>query len=222
MYLEMAQEWCAGLFRRVWRRGVMRSGMMTGLILALLVGVLSFAYRERGRGNIKKLKAKIGTDREDIAVPRPGGQEAIELTRMRLDGRHDAGVYFGDDAAWPGDERAAVGAYIPGKGEVNLMDSPSIEGAASAMTGTGEDADGQASLAMGGAFKAPWDGRIGGVASQVAAGRVSSVWRGHTMTLPGGSGGVARDGLLLARCGGLHGYDGAARWGTGAGCLPCR
>ena len=45
IYLEMAKRWFAALFRRVWRRGVMRSGMVTGLILALLVGGLSIAYR---------------------------------------------------------------------------------------------------------------------------------------------------------------------------------
>jgi galactose mutarotase-like enzyme len=90
-----------------------------------------------------------------------------------------------------------IGAYVPGKGEVNLLDSPSVEDAENAMTGTGADADGAASLAMGGAFEAPWAGRIEGVAPQ-AEGRVSAVWRGHTMTLPGGANGVARDGLMLA------------------------
>jgi galactose mutarotase-like enzyme len=91
-----------------------------------------------------------------------------------------------------------IGAYIPGKGEVNLMDSPPVEDAERAMTGMGEDADGQASLAMGGAFEAPWAGRIEGAATQ-AARRVSAVWRGHTMALPSGAGGVAGDGLMLAR-----------------------
>jgi galactose mutarotase-like enzyme len=51
---------------------------------------------------------------------------------------------------------------------------------------------------MGGAFEVPWAGRIEGVASQVAGGRVSAVWRGHTMTLPGSAEAVAHDGLLLA------------------------
>jgi len=198
MYLAMLQEWCASLFHRVWRRGLMRSGMVTGLILAVLVGVLSFAYRERGRGNLHKLEAKIATDRTDVAVPLPGGQEAIELTRMRLMGGTMPEFLSVTMLPGRGMNVLQITAYIPGKGEVNLLASPSIEGAESAMTGTGEDADGAASLAMGGAFEAPWGGRIGGVASQVAAGRVSAVWRGHTMTLPGGSGGVAHDGLLLA------------------------
>jgi galactose mutarotase-like enzyme len=197
MYLAMLQEWCEALFHRVWRRGVMRSGMVTGLILAVLVGVLGFAYRERGRGNLHKLEAKIATDRQEVPVPLPGGQEAIELTRMRLMGGTMPEFLSMTMLPGRGMNVLQVVAYIPGKGEVNLLASPSVEGAESAMTGAGADADGQASLTMGGAFEAPWAGRIGGVASQVA-GRVSAAWRGHTMTLPGGAEGVARDGLLLA------------------------
>jgi len=198
MYLEMLQEWCASQFHRVWRRGVMRSGMVTGLILAVLVGGLSFAYRERGRGNFHKLKVKIATDREDVRVPRPGGQEAIILTRMRLTGGSMPEFLSVTVLPGRGMNVLQIGAYIPGKGEVNLMASPSIEDAESAMTGTGGDANGKASLAMGGAFEVPWAGRIEGAATQTE-GRVSTVWRGHTITLPGSAGAVARDGLLLSR-----------------------
>jgi len=41
----------------------------------------------------------------------------------------------------------------PGKGEVNLLASPTIESAASMMNGKGEDADGILSMAMGGRLK---------------------------------------------------------------------
>jgi aldose 1-epimerase len=198
MYREMVEQWFAQLIHRVWRRGVMRSGMVTGLILALLVGGLSFAYRERGRGNIRRLKAKIATDRQDAPVPRPGGQEAIELTRMRLAGGSMPEFLSVTLLPGRGMNVLQIGAYIPGKGEVNLMDSPPVEDAERTMTGMGEDADGQASLAMGGAFETPWAGRIEGMATQ-AARRVSAVWRGHTMALPSDAGRVAQDGLMLAR-----------------------
>jgi len=197
MYLAMVERWFRTLIHRLWRRGVMHSGMVTALILALLVLGLGLAYRERGRGNLHKLEAKIATDRQDAVVPRPGGQEAIELTRMRLSGGSMPEFLSVTVLPGRGMNVLQIGAYIPGKGEVNLLDSPSVEDAENAMTGTGADADGAASLAMGGAFEAPWAGRIEGVAPQ-AEGRVSAVWRGHTMTLPGGANGVARDGLMLA------------------------
>ena len=113
-----------------------------------------------------------------------------------------------------------IGAYIPGKGEVNLLASPTIESAAIAMTGRGKDADGQTSLAMGGAFEVAMGGPGWGEASQ-EDGRVSTEWRGHPMTLPGGTDGMARGGLMLANGGGLRGADGVTGWGTGPGCLPC-
>jgi len=122
---------------------------------------LSFAYRERGRGNLHKLEAKIATDRQEVPVPLPGGQEAIKLTRMRLMGGTMPEFLSVTMLPGRGMNVLQIVAYIPGKGEVNLLASPSVEGAESAMTGTGADADGQASLAMGGAFEAPWAGRIG-------------------------------------------------------------
>jgi len=174
MYLAMVERWFRSLIHRLWRRGVMHSGMVTALILALLVLGLSLAYRERGRGNLHKLEAKIGTDQQYAPVPRPGGQEAIELTRMRLSGGSMPEFLSVTVLPGRGMNVLQIGAYIPGKGEVNLMDSPPVEDAESAMTGTGADRDGAASLAMGGAFEAPWAGRIEGVATQTA-GSVSAV-----------------------------------------------
>jgi galactose mutarotase-like enzyme len=90
-----------------------------------------------------------------------------------------------------------VTAYIPGKGEVKLMASPSMEDADKEMGGKEGDAAGQASLAMGGALEVPWAGDIWGAATQTA-GHVSTVWRSHTITLPAPEGtSVARGGLML-------------------------
>ena len=51
------------------------------------------------------------------------------------------------------------------------------------MTGKDNDDAGQASLTMGGAFEAPWAGRIWGTPSQ-GGGRITTEWRGHAITLP--------------------------------------
>jgi len=199
MYLAIVKRWFASLFHGVWRRGLMRSGMVTGLVLALLVVGLGIAYRERGRGNLHKLEAKIVTEHEDAPVARPGGQEAIVLTRTRLVG--SSAPEFLSVTVLPGRGMNVlqITAYLPDKGEVGLMASPSVEGAESAMTGRDADANGGASLAMGGAFEAPWAGRVWGTPSQ---GHVTTAWRGHTMTLPAAGTGawasVARDGLLLS------------------------
>ena len=197
IYLAMLQRWFSALFLRVWRRGVMRSGMVTGLILAMLVGGLSLAYRERGRGKIVRLKAKIATDQPETPVAILGGQEARGLSRIRLSGGSIPEFLSATLLPGRGMNVLQIGAYIPGKGEVNLLDSPTIESAAGLMTGKGDDAGGLESMAMGGAFEVPWAGRIWGAQSR-EDGRVSAEWRGHTIALPGGADGVLGGGLMLA------------------------
>jgi aldose 1-epimerase len=95
-----------------------------------------------------------------------------------------------------------ITAYIPGKGEVNLMTAPSVDGAASAMTGSGDDTNGRASLAMGGAFEVPWAGDVYGTSISGGSGEESGheniAWRGRSISLPATGGGAA-GGLLLAQ-----------------------
>lgn len=194
----MVQGWFSALFHRVWRRGLMRSGMVTGLLLAIVVLGLGVAYRERGRGNLHKLKAKIETpQRAELKVPRPGGKEAITLMRTRLEG--DPTPEFLSATMLPGRGMNVlqIAAYIPGRGEVNLLASPSVGDAEHAMSGKGEDTAGLASLTMGGAFEVPWAGGIWGTPAQTAD-HVTVTWRSHAMTLPVATGGmVAGGGLLL-------------------------
>lgn len=198
MYLARVRQWFARQYYGVWRRNVMRSGWVTGFLLGCVLVGLTFGYRQHMRGNFHKLKQKMADERVDAPVPRPGGQEAITLTRTRLMG--DARPEFLSVTLLPGRGMNVlqITAWVPGKGEVNLMASPTVEQAAKAMTGMGEDADGSASLTVGSAFEAPWAGRIWGTPAR--GGHITVVWQGHTITLPatsGGPGTVARDGLML-------------------------
>jgi aldose 1-epimerase len=198
MYL--VKRWFRSLFQGVWLRKLMRSGMVTGLILAAMVVGLGIAYREHMQGNFHKLKVQIGNERQEAPVPLPGGQEAIVLTRTPLPGGGAPEFLSVTMLPGRGMNVLQIMAYLPDKGEVELMASPKVEEAAWAMTGRDADANGGASLAMGGAFEAPWAGRIWGVPLQ---GRVSTVWRGHQLSLPasgsGATASVALDGLMLAR-----------------------
>jgi aldose 1-epimerase len=204
MYVAMARKWFSSLYHTIWRRNLMRSGMVTGLLLACILVGLTATYRAHMRGNFHqlKLKANIDSERQDAPVPRPGGQEAIVLMRSRLQGGSTPEFLSATMLPGRGMNVLQITAYIPGQGEVNLLASPSIDGAASAMTGRGPDASGQASMAMGGAFEAPWAGGLWGVPA-LAGGAVTTVWEGNTISLPaaasGGVSGEARDGLLLAR-----------------------
>jgi aldose 1-epimerase len=200
MYLAMAKKRVSSLYHTFWRRSLMRSGMVTGLLLLCVLVGLTAAYRAHMLGNFHKLKLKanIGTERHDAPEPRPGGQEAIVLTRSRLQGNTTPEFLSATVLPGRGMNVLQITAYIPGLGEVNLLASPSIEGAAAAMTGSHADAGGQASMAIGSAFEVPWAGSLPGVPAQ-ANGEVVAVWQGHSISLPAAVGSEARDGLLLAR-----------------------
>ena len=187
MYLGMVKGWFSWLYHTVWRKKLMRSGLLTGLILAGVLVGLTIGYRAHMQGNFHKLKAKISTEHQDAPVPRPGGREAIQLMRTRLVG--DAMPEFLSVTMLPGRGMNVlqITAFVPGKGEVSLLASPSVDKAANAMTGKDADADGQASLNMGGAFEAPWAGNIWGTPSP--GGRFAAVWRGHAISLLSAGGG---------------------------------
>ncbi len=137
------------------------------------------------------------TERQEVPVSRPGGQEAIVLTRSRLAGAPNPEFLSLTLLPGRGMNLLQIGAYLPDKGEVGLLESPAVEQAEAAMNTQGADANGGASLAMGGAFEVPWAGRIFGPAS---GDHVPAMWRGHALTLPtvGGTPN-AEGGLLLAR-----------------------
>jgi galactose mutarotase-like enzyme len=92
-----------------------------------------------------------------------------------------------------------ITAYLPDKGEVSLLASPSLGEANRLMNGVGVDEAGAESLEMGGAVEVPWADRISGAIS--ADGKdLMTVWHGHRLSLPVvGTGMTATGGLLLKR-----------------------
>ena len=148
---------------------------MTPLIVVALNAALGAAYWEHGRGNLHKLKEKIVTERQQVPVVRPGGQEPILLTRTRLMG--DTAPEFTSVMLLPGRGMNVlqIRVFVPGRGEINLLDAPSLEEAAARLTGTGADAGGAQSLTMGGAMEAPWAGQL------IAGGHGPASWKGQEL-----------------------------------------
>jgi galactose mutarotase-like enzyme len=76
-----------------------------------------------------------------------------------------------------------ITANVPGKGEIPIMASPTLEEAASKLNGGPDDQYGNASFSFGGAFLVPYPNRILGPVS--ADGKtVTTKWHGKTITLP--------------------------------------
>jgi len=113
--------------------------------------------------------------------PLIGGQPAVALTRLKSgDGSKPE---FLSAVVLPGRgmNLFQITAYVPGKGEIPLLHSPSIEEAASILGGP-DDPNGTKAFTFGGAFLAPFANRIIGPLSNGNK-TVSFEWQGNPLTL---------------------------------------
>ena len=95
-------------------------------------------------------------------LPDVGGQKAIQL--RRLQSGVGATPEFLSVTLLPGRGMNVfqITAYLPGRGEVPLLASKSLEAAAKIMNGGTDDLDGNASFSMGGALLFPFANRLVG------------------------------------------------------------
>jgi aldose 1-epimerase len=76
-----------------------------------------------------------------------------------------------------------ITANLPGKGEVHVFTSPSLEEAAQQLSGGADDVHGVKSFTFGGAFLVPYPNRIRGKLSSDGK-TVTTQWKDKTLTLP--------------------------------------
>jgi galactose mutarotase-like enzyme len=120
------------------------------------------------------------------AAPAPvqiGGEDVLTLTRKPSNNGSKPEFLSVTLLPGRGMNMLQVTAAIPGKGEIPLLHSPSVQEAAKQLTGTGKDQLGNASFGFGGAFLVPYPNRIIGHPSSDGK-SVITQWRGHTLTLP--------------------------------------
>jgi hypothetical protein len=181
----------------------MRSGLLTVLVLTLVLVGLALGWREHRLGQFAQLKKELSKRPVRDMTPRPGGQEVVRLERSQILG--GSGPEFLSATLLPGRgmNLLQITAYLPQKGEVNLLASPSLEEAAKLLNGSGADATGAQSLAMGAAIELPWASRISGAATPDGQNLIT-MWRGGRLILPtdakdsyGAGGAMAAGGLLL-------------------------
>src|SRR5271168_3460994 len=146
----------------IWRAAVMRSGVLTVLVITVVLVGLSFGWREHRLGQFAQLKRELSKKPVRDVTVRPGGQDVVQLQRSQILG--GAGPEFLSATLLPGRGMSflQITAYLPQKGEVNLLASPTLEEAGRLLSGAGADVTGAKSLAMGGAFEVPWASRISG------------------------------------------------------------
>lgn len=120
-------------------------------------------------------------------LPQVGGQKALEL--RRLQSGLAAMPEFLSVTLLPGRGMNVfqITAYLPGRGETNLLTSPSLDRAAKLMDGGPADFNGNQSFSGGGAFLFPFANRIvGPVTTEKGTGEhfVNVTWHGRTIQVP--------------------------------------
>jgi len=138
------------------------------------------------------------------AVAQVGGENIVQLKRTATS--NGAKPEFLSATVLPGRgmNLFQITANIPGKGEVQVFASPTLEEAAGKLNGGALDQNGNASFSFGGAFLVPYPNRIRGKLS--ADGKtITTEWKGKTITLPANWAGKkpgaekhAMHGLILA------------------------
>jgi aldose 1-epimerase len=184
MYFALFVQGFARMRHRVWHGARMRSGLLSFVFLMVVLILGAIGWREHRRGQFAHLKQELKVQQTVQSAPpvRPGGENVLLLQRS---GHNGDTPEFLSATLLPG--RGAnvlqITAYLPQKGEVSLLASPTTTEAARRMSGTGTDVNGGESLAMGGAIEAPWAGRISGAAAADGE-NLTTAWHGHHLTLP--------------------------------------
>ncbi len=185
MYASMVANRVGGMWERFGRWISLNATRLVWIVVLGLVIVLplGWAAHTKGRFGIIKSHIRERISPPEVQPPRPGGQDALMLQRALLEGGGMPEFVSATLLPGRGMNTLQITAYLPGRGEVPLLAAPSLAQAAVSMDGQGTDADGGASLRLGGAIEAPWAGQIYGALSPDNS-RVLTQWRGHSLTLP--------------------------------------
>jgi galactose mutarotase-like enzyme len=135
-----------------------------------------------GVSALTPLSAQAQTENQTVNV---NGMPSVTLTRKPT---HNATKpEFTSITVFPGRalEVQQIKAWFPGKGEVDVLASPSLEDSAK-MLNEKDTANGDLGYRLGAAFLFPYPNRIRGKLS--ADGKtITTSWQGHTLTLPANS-----------------------------------
>jgi aldose 1-epimerase len=123
------------------------------------------------------------TPDQGLKQPLIGGLPPLRLERKPTS--HGAKREFTSITLLPGRglNTFQITANLPGKGETELLRSPSLDEAAQKLNGQGDDAFGNLNHSFGGAFLIPFTSRAGGELSADKS-LVNVVWHGKTIHLP--------------------------------------
>lgn len=117
------------------------------------------------------------------AAPQIGGQDVVKLNRAATSNGQQPEFLSVTVLPGRGMNVFQITANLPGKGEIPVLASPTLEEASSKLNGGPDDQYGNASFSFGGAFLVPYPNRIVGKLSPDEK-TLTTQWHGKTITLP--------------------------------------
>ena len=161
-------------------RGLSRSPWLPVIVISILILGPGFAWHLHRHGRFSTLKREIRTQINsasptDVDAGRPGGQDAIVLSRKQSIGSD--GPEFLSATLLPGLGMTVlqITANVPGRGETPLLAAPSVQavsaGAVEPPNGFMDDR---------GAIEVPWGGTFMGAATPLGTSVIAN-WRGHSI-----------------------------------------
>ncbi len=162
------------------RMNVLKRTVLAGLLPVALIG-WNLGCQSRPSAPPPTPTATASANLPDV-----GGQKAIEL--RRLQSGVGATPEFLSVTLLPGRGMNVfqITAYLPGRGEVPLLASPSLEAATKFLNGGPDDRQGDKSFSMGGALLFPFANRIVGpvtVDKKTGEHIVAAVWHGRSVPI---------------------------------------
>lgn len=185
MYGKLLFSWFGDVRHRASRWTVNHFGAVIGVVVTVVILGVAVGIRERGRGHFHRLKTELKVPEQPTRPldPMPGGLDPIVLQRTQIAGGSVPEFLSATLLPGRGMQVLQILAFVPGRGEVQLLASPTLEEATRLMTGKGDDADGQMSLLMGAPVEFPWASRLSGTRSPDGL-QILTEWRGRGLSLP--------------------------------------
>ncbi len=183
MYARHLLQRLGELWNTMFPRGFSRSPWLPVIVVAALILGPGIAWQMHIHGRFSTLKREIRTEINsaapgDMDAGRPGGQDAIILTRKQTAGSDQPEFLSTTLIPGLGMSVLQITANLPGRGETSLLAAPSIQavsaGAMEPPTGFMDDH---------GAIEVPWGGELFGAATPVGT-TVIANWKGHSIEEP--------------------------------------
>jgi aldose 1-epimerase len=180
MYLNLFKRWVGGVWDGIFPKGFRRSPVLPILVILLVVVLPIVAWKLHRLGRFGQLKREIENQTATpVAVgPRPGGVEPVVLKRSQTSGSNTPEFRSATLLPGLGMEVLQITAFVPDRGEIELLAAPSVKDVSDGTTPNRSGAND-----TWGAIEAPWSGLLTGLLAPLGN-TFRTSWKGRTIEAP--------------------------------------